>query len=231
MNSFLKLTPYLIILFPSLVFGNNDKDSATWCVSITPQYLFVNCARTDVERRLSRTNWIDIGEQFYFGNNLNWDNTAFGLSSTVVRYHTPIKNDIILGAGLVISDKIFFHPRGMGYFGFYFNYGMGYSQENIGFQDNAWGSYTGQNGVVFYNYGVTNGKLRIINYTGFLGFGIATDEEETVHFNINLGGAYQYTNTSSTGLPASDRNYNRNIFDYSYNGLYPLITFQFAFSF
>jgi len=231
LKSLLKLILFLPILFPSLVFGNDDKDSASWCISFTPQYLFVNCARTDVEKRISDNNWLDLGEQFYFGNNLNWDNTAFGPSSTVVRYHTPINNDILSGAGLVISDKIFFHPMHGGYSGFYFTYGVGYSEENIGFQDNAWEPYNGQNGVIFYKYGVTNGELKIANYTGFMAFGLATDADETIHFNINLGGAYQSAKISSTGLPASDRNYNRNIFDYAYNGLYPLLTFQFAFSF
>lgn len=220
-----------LVCTPALALGYEMGDSASWCASFTPQYLFVNCARTDVEKRLSHNNWIDLGEEFYFGNNLNWDNSAFGPTSTVVRYHTPINNDDILGAGLVVSDKIFFGPRGVGYSGFYFNYGVGYSQENIGFQDNAWTTSYQQNGVIFYYYTVTKGTLNIINYTEFMAFGLASEADGIFHFDINLGGAYQYARVSSTGLPASDRNYNRNIFDYAYNGFFPLLTFQFAFAF
>jgi len=223
----------LILLFcaPAFAFGYDNGDSASWCFSVTPQYLFVNCTRTDVEKRLSYNNWIDLGEEFYFGNNLNRDNSAFGPTSTVVRYHTPINNDILSGAGLVISDKISLRPRYSGYSGFYFNYGIAYSQENIGFQDNAWTTSYQQNGVVFYYYTVTNGNLNIKNYTGFMAFGFASEANGIFHFDINLGGAYQYSNITATGLPASDRNYNRNIFDYAYNGFFPLLTFQFAFAF
>ncbi len=220
-----------LICVPAWVHGSAKGDSATWCISFTPQYLLVNCARTDVEKRLSRNNWIDLGEEFYFGNNLNWDNSAFGPTSTAKRYHTPIANDILSGAGIVVSDKIFLRPRYNGYNDFYFSYGLSYSQENIGFQDNGWTTSYQSNGVIFYNYTVTNGNLNIKNYTGFMNFGIATEADGVFHFNINIGGAYQYTKTSASGLPASDRNYNRNIFDYAYNGLYPLLTFQFAFSF
>jgi len=222
----------LILFILSPLFSNAllyKHDSAQWNFSITPQYLYTNCVRFDIEKCLPGNNWIGLGQQYFYGN-INTDNSANGPSSTVSKYNTAHKPDALSGAGFTIDDKIFLHPwPHQPYSNFFFNFGISYARENINFQDNTWVSSV-ENGLQYYNYAIANGNLKIDDYTFFIAFGDAGAIGD-FRLNIILGGAFQTSNTANSGLPATDRNYNRNIFDYQYNGIYPMLTFQLGYLF
>ncbi len=215
---------------PIFAIGYGKADTALWNVSITPQNLFNNCIRFDLERRLSSNNWIEIGQQIYFGNISEIDDSIYGPRSTVLRYNTPHKVDAISGAGWVLEDKIFIHPIHRGYSGFYFDYGVAYSQLNIVYQDNTWVQYQ-QNGSTYYSYSITNANMKIDREDFIFAFGLTTNHAQLFHLDVNLGGVVQGTETTYSGLGQGYRNYARNFFDFQYEGVYPLLTFQFGFLF
>jgi hypothetical protein len=225
-----KLILFVLLLLPILVHGFGKHDSATWNVSITPQNLINNCIRFDLERRLSNNNWIGFGQQIYYGNIIETNDSIYGPLSTVNRYNTPHKDDAINGVGFVLDDKIFLHPQYKGYAGFYFNFGASYSQFNIGYQDNGWESYQ-QNGSTYYGYMITNANMKIERYDFLFAFGITSNHPASLHLDITFGGIVQSTNTAYSGLKEGYRNYNRSIFDFQYTGIYPLLTMQMGYIF
>ena len=214
---------------PVFAMAYGKADTALWNVSITPQNLFNNCIRFDVERRLSRNNWIGYGQQIYFGE-VNTNDSSFGPASTVLRYKTPHKSDELSGVGFVLEDKIFLHPINRGYSGFYFDYGVAYSQLNIRYQDNTWVQYQ-QYGSTYYGYMITNASMKIDRDDFFFAVGLTSNHTKLFHLDVTLGGVIQGTETTFTGLGAGYRNFNRNFFDFQYEGVYPLLTFQFGFLF
>ena len=221
---------FVILLVPVLANGYGRNDSASWNVSITPQNLVNNCFRFDIEKRLSSTNWIGLGQQIYFGNVIETDDSIYGPLSTVHKYNTPHNPDALNGFGFVLEDKIFLHPRYSGYDGFYFNFGVSYSQLNLSYQDNTWVSYQ-QNGSTYYSYSISNGKMKIERNDYFFAFGVTTNHARSLHLDITFGGQLQTINTTYSGFKAGYRNYDRNIFDFQYEGVYPLITFQLGYVF
>ena len=219
---------FAFLLIPILANGYGKHDSASWNVSVTPQNIVNNCFRFDIEKRLSSNNWIGFGQQIYFGNVNETDDSIYGPLSTVNKYNTPHKNDALNGFGFVLEDKIFLHPRYSGYDGFYFNFGASYSQLNLSYQDNTWVSYQ-QSGS--YGYLITNGKMKIERNDYFFAFGISSYHSKSLHVDFTFGGQLQNVNTTYSGLKAGYRNYDRNIFDFQYIGVYPLITFQLGYVF
>ncbi len=220
---------FLLVPLLSSAYNNiHKRDSATWNISITPQYLFTNCFRFDVEYRLSSDDWIGLGQEYYYGN-INSDNKADGPLSTVVRYNTSHKMDALSGAGLILEDKYFLNQNHKaGYAGFFFNAGLGYSQENIAYQDNTWITYQ-QNGNTYHSYSIANGSMKIDDIYFFMTFGVSSrGNSDNAHIDFNVGGQLQSSSTSYNGFGPGYRNYTRSIFDYQYNGAYPLLTLQLA---
>ena len=214
---------------PVLAMGYGKADTALWNVSITPQNLFNNCIRFDIERRLSSNNWIGFGQQIYFGE-VNTNDSSFGPASTVFRYSTPHKSDELSGVGFVLEDKIFLHHVQREYSGFYFDYGVAYSQLNIRYQDNTWVQYQ-QNGSTYYGYMITDANMKIDRDDFFFAFGLTSNNTKLLHLDITLGGVIQGTEISYSGLGPGYRNFNRYFFDFQYEGVYPLLTFQLGFLF
>jgi len=221
---------FAFLLLPILSNGYGKQDSSTWNFSITPQNIVNNCFRFDLERRLSNNNWIGIGQQVYFGNVTETNDSIYGPLSTVNKYGTPHNPDAINGYGLILEDKIFLHPQYSGYSGFYFNYGISYSQLNISYQDNTWVSYQ-QNGSTYYGYLIANGNMKIERKDAFFAFGLTSNRHKSLHLDITFGGQFQDVTTTYSGFKAGYRNYDRGIFDFQYDGIYPLITFQLGYDF
>lgn len=197
-------------------------DHPEWNISVTPQYMFNNALKMDFERRLGKTDWIGISGDYYLGP-INQDNSANGPNSTLVRYNTTHQDDYIRGEGITIDDKWFFSQ------GFFIGFGYGYEKLGIDYQDNTWVP-TQQNGLTYYHFTLTNGKLNINRNDGFFGFGYAGKPLSGIHVDWFLGGGYRTVNSSSS-LGIGYRDYTRTTFDFQYPGIHPIFTMTVGYMF
>jgi len=220
-----KIICFICLLFISLK-AICQIDSASWYISVTPQYLANNCFKFDIQKRIAYDNWLGFSQELYFGY-VNQDNKANGPKSTVVKYGTPRNGDEVTGAGFTLLDKFYFKPADNMY-GFYFGGGFNYSFLDISYQDNFWVPYQ-KDGITYYGFRLSDKTIHVDRYNGFMGFGFSTGLRENFRADFFIGGGaiYAYTIDNTPGY----RYFNRDFLDLQYSGIYPLATMGLGMSF
>jgi hypothetical protein len=211
----------LIFVTTGKSFAGGDEPPQ-WNISTTPQYIFNDALKMDIERKIGPKDWIGLSAEYYYGP-IYQDSTAYGPNSTLYRYHTPHQGDFIHGAGITLDIKEFVSPR------YFLAFGLNYARLTIDYQDNAWVK-SEQYGITYYNFTLANGKLQIDRYDGFFGFGYSSKPASGFHVDFFLGGGYRVINSNSS-LGNGYRDYSRTIFDFQFQGIHPIFTMALGYMF
>lgn len=196
----------------------------------SPQFLFVNAVKLDLEIQKDNNNkssllispYIQMGKTNANGgasSSVNYD--VYGNSSYNGYANYP---DDLLGAGLNLQNKIYLidgKPDDSRHFP-YFSYGFSYLYSKISYN---YGYYIDL--ADYSSYQISSGvdKFNIFGLQSTMG-----DRIELGHvfvLDIYAGIGLKYTDKSTTAKNA--RNYSRNVFDYGYTGIHPSLGMRLGF--
>ncbi len=199
----------IILLFSQII--KAQTANTDYIIYGVPQYLFVNGLRIDVDiRRANENKWLVISPYIF---NDNENNNIFGLNTDSDLDNHHYKK--MWGAGLGLSHKRFLSP-GKTNNGFYFMYGLHYKYMNFSGSNYRYNSFTGDDGLQYFNYRYTDFKTNLHSLTPTACIGVTVTPVNGLFIDFFVGMGLKYSIHTSQQTPIVK--YNRAVVDYGYTG-------------
>lgn len=190
------------------------QDTTRFLLSMSPQYVFVNAVRFDLEYNLKNKNqWIGFSPQIYysdigsfFSNLVDYElDTDYQPSNTY---------DTLSGFGVEFYHKIFLLKQPIPH-GFYFNYGITYNFFKLKYNSYIWETYI-EDGSEYIAYRSVY-QHQSINKLGFnLIIGHQAELSEKLYLDVYTGLGFRYSFHSDD--INKNQQFNNSVLGYGYTG-------------
>lgn len=185
--------------------------------SISPQYVFKNGMRFDIEYNLkNKKQWIGISPQIYYSNNGGYFDNFFNYDYSYNEYNDLNSNgfDTLTGFGLEFYHKIFLLDRNKAA-GFYFNYGVKFNYFDLKYSTYSWETEIIDN-LEYIEYLPTT-QSHIINKLGFnLIIGRQFELSDYLYIDLYTGVGMRYSAHSKDVNVI--KSFDNSIVDFGYSG-------------
>jgi hypothetical protein len=219
----------ILFLFSSIILISTSIFSQKKEVRLyySPQYLFVNAVKLDIEFALDSNNSKSLLLTPYIQMGMtNTSNGAFEKSYQYQFYSYPdseiMLSDNLLGLGLGISQKIYLIDglEANSIHSPYFHYGVSYLYSKVSYEYFEKGKKDEFSGK--YSYGERKNaedKFNILNVQTTMGDRIKFGQVFNLDLYAGIGLKYSDVSTTAKGY----RNYSRSVFDYAFTGIHPVV--------
>lgn len=221
---------YIKVILISLffVFSSNltfsQETSKNVILSISPQYLFIDALRFDVEYNLkNKRHWIGVAPQWYYSND---NSTFFDRMYEVDAFYdySDISYDTISGFGIEAYHKMFLIEKDEPV-GFYFSYGITYQNFNIKYQTYDWETVTIDE-LEYIEYTSMNKTHTISKLGGNIIIGGQFELAKYMYVDVYIGLGMRYSSHKEDDIDISD--FSTNSLDFGYSGPLTLLGVKLA---
>jgi len=192
------------------------QDSTRILLTMSPQHIFINALRFDVEYNLKKQNqWIGFAPQIYYNDEGDFFGSLFDSDFEVDEpYGASNSYDTLSGFGIEFYHKIFLLKRRIPE-GFYFSYGATYNLFKLKYRSYDWVNYI-EDGLEYTAYRAAY-KHQTINKIGanFL-LGYQAELSEKLYLDVYTGLGFRYSFHSDEAN--ENQQFNNSTIGYGYSG-------------
>lgn len=209
----------LLLILTNTVNSFSQEETKNIIFSISPQYIFVNGMRFDVEYKL-KNSWLGVAPTIYYSNSGEFFDGYYEYDYYSNNYQPSY--DTITGFGVELCHKFFLQKNETPQ-GFYFSYGLNYNLFTMRYHTYNWET-TLEDGLEYINYTPTYKGHKINKFGANIIIGYEYELSTNLFLDLYTGVGMRFAIQEKDIL--NTEKFNSSSIDYGYSGPLLLLGFK-----